>query len=219
MAYCPPSSSKWAPAEPFRKNRPDADGWQTVPSKATLATVGITASTTANTKTPNKWGGSALKKPAPKFEDEFPTLGGAKPAAAPAPTTTTTPSAPMTMAERMKAKLAEEEAERLRLAEEARIKAEEEEKNRFTENVIPLTSFIRASIARKFNVDNEYHDPETAYAAEADAEYYNEYPDHYHEDHCAPHEYDDGYDDHGEYTGDNYDHNHTAEGDFYGRRY
>ncbi len=131
--------------------------------------------------TPGKWGQSALKKPeppAPKFEDEFPSLGGTN-------TTTKTVSAtgtgakPLSMAERMKLRLAEEEAERLRLADEERRKAEEDEKNRFKGEVIPLHSFIHNRVARDFKIESEY-----------DSHEYNQYDDDYDHNQGMQHPYD-----------------------------
>ncbi len=230
MSYCPPSSSKWAPADPFRKTKPavDADGWQTVAAKTSSAGAGTSATSTTAVK--NKWGESALKKPAPKFEDEFPTLGGCgggkavaavaavavggagAPAAPAAIAAAATPRPPVSFADRLKHRMAEEEADRLRLAEEERMKAEREqeqyEKNRYSVGeVMPLTSFMRSRMARNFKVEHEdeYHDPAM------DAEYYNEYPDHYYEERAAPYDYaEDVY----EHNSNNHNNNSNSNDDY-----
>ncbi len=195
MAYRPPTTSKWSTATTTATTTASAEGWQTVARSSRPA-----GGSSATNATPSKWGQSALKKPeppAPKFEDEFPSLGGAtKTAAVATATATATATAkPLSMAERMKLRLAEEEAERLRLAEEERTKAEEDEKNRFKGDVIPLHSFIHGRVARDFKIDSEYDDHEH------NATYYNEYPDHYDQDQGLqpPYDYEEdaynGYDD------------------------
>ena len=168
MAYRPPTTSKWSTTTTATTTTTTPtsteEGWQTV----------ARASRPAINATPSKWGQSALKKPeppAPKFEDEFPSLGGTNATTKPTAAATAAATKPLSMAERMKLRLAEEEAERLRLADEERRKAEEDEKNRFKGEVIPLHSFIHNRIARDFKIDSEY-----------DSHEYNQYDDHYDRD-------------------------------------
>lgn len=142
MAYRP---SKWSSKV---ADTTDADGWQTV---------GSSGATTTSKSVPSKWGQSALKKPEPKFEDEYPTLSSRTPSSS--QTSLPQQSKPLTLAERMKQKLAEEE-EQKRKEEAERFKAEEDSRNRYTDD-IPLHSILRArqmDIASKFKLD--YNQPE-----------------------------------------------------------
>jgi hypothetical protein len=170
MSYCPPTNSKWAPAEPMRRKQgPDADGWQTVGPKPT-----------------SKWGESALKKaapPPPTFEQEFPAIGN------PDKEKDKKPLAGTSLADRMKMRLAEEEEVARQKAEDTLRKAaasaasDEYEKNRYKGcEFVPLASKIMSSSAAK-NFET-YADPEE------DTSYYNEYPDHYEEDRAPQYEYD-----------------------------
>ena len=118
---------------------------------------------------PGRWGQSALKKSAPPpktFELEFPSLGsmGSKPAVTAAATTATT------FAERMKRKLAEEEAERERLAEENRKKTDAERP------ILPIHS-LRYCAPQMYM--NSYESDEEGYTSQEE-----EYPE---PDDCEAH--------------------------------
>jgi hypothetical protein len=191
MSYCPPSNSKWS-----SKTTTDDDGWKTVSSTKAKAP-------------PAKWGQSALKKPEPKFEDEFPTIS-TRPAATTAnavtATATTTQQAgqkPLTLAERMKQKLAEEEEQKRREEEERRRKTEEAEaeKNQYTDEGLVFLRSRQLKLANDFKVSPSYD---------------QEYDEHYDEEdgYAPPHEYDDDrYDNHDNHYDNNY--NNRYEDDRY----
>jgi hypothetical protein len=127
--------------------------------------------------TKSKWGQSALKKPEPKpktFEDEFPSLGNSSAK----PTSPTTDSKPLSMAERMKLKLAEEAAEAERKAEEARKRAAIE-KNSIRLHVHTLNFRAEAFASKTYD---GYDSSEEHYEDELTNDY-NEHPEHpeYHE--------------------------------------
>jgi hypothetical protein len=172
MAYCPPSNSKWS-----SKTTTDDDGWKTVSSSKAKAA-------------PAKWGQSALKKPEPKFEDEYPTIS-TRPAAATAnavtATTSQTGQKPLTLAERMKQKLVEEEEQKKREEEERRRKAEEAEKNQYSDEGLVFLRSRQLKLANDFKVTHSYD---------------QDYDEHYDDEdgYAPPHEYDDGhYDNHNHY--------------------
>jgi hypothetical protein len=167
MAYRPPS--KWSSS----KTTTDEDGWQTVSSNKTAAKTA-----------PAKWGQSALKKPEPKFEDEFPTISTRS---APQVTPVTSGQKTLTIAERMKQKLAEEEEQKRREEEERRRKAEEDEKNQYADEGLSLHSILRSrqlKLANDFKIDHSYY-------PEDDGHYEGE-----EDGYAPPHEYDDRYDSH-----------------------
>ncbi len=171
MSYRPSFSSKFTP-EPFRnrssrKNEVDSDGWEHVGSRKQPEYTAASA--------PNKWGQSALRKPAavapaPKpFEEQFPTLGGKAspkpPTPPPAATATATATATLSFADLMRKRLAEEEEERQRMEIQAQREAEEVEREQMLlHGVIPMHTIIRARIARRFEDRDEYND----YAEDAD---------------------------------------------------
>lgn len=174
MAYRPPgarANESASTANPFPMSRKVATteegGWKTVGRSGTSA-----ASSSASNA---KWGQSALKKtppPPPTFEEQFPTLGSAT--APVQPQKSVVLSGP-TFAERMKQKLAEEEAVRLKKeAEEAR-RAEEERSANLDLSGVPilaLRSLRTSQIAQKFR---NTMDPAYDYGEYPEEEAYTDY--------------------------------------------
>lgn len=161
-----------------RKQGPDADGWQTV----------------GPAKPAGKWGESALKKaapPPPTFEQEFPAFGNAD-----KEKKDEKPPVTLSMADRMKKRLAEEEEVARQKAEDALRKAtaaaDEYERNRYKgSEFVPIASKIMSSSAVK-NFD-------TFIEPEEDASYYNEYPHHFEEDRVPHYDYEYTYEEDSKY--------------------
>jgi hypothetical protein len=152
-----------------------------------------------------KWGGSALRKPeppttAPKtLDEEFPTLG--KPSipkaltasavstasTASAASAASTASATLSMAERMRRKLAEEEEERRKKeADEAQKSLETDEERTRNLQCIPLHSMLSKRLAEFRGDYAEYADDYPHHDYDSDHE------DHYEDNgYCDAHEYDD----------------------------
>jgi surface antigen len=201
MAYIPPSSSKYAPPSPFSRapNKPataatDTDGWTTV--------------VTSTKNAPKKWGDSALKKPEPTFDELFPSLvpnSSKKNGVTPASSTES-------LAEKMKRKMAEEQAEAMRkkTEEEDSMKKQNEKNNqddtdygmiaqigRFHNSTAVLRQFDDEDVYQHDRHEEEYYEDtmdRDAYGRNAGGVGYNyeENTEEYYGENDYTGEYDDG---------------------------
>ncbi len=194
MAYRPPTTNNYtastdSDAFPMRRrqqNRVDAEGWEHV-SRSVHPSVHPVG-------TQSRWGQSALAKSQPKpktREEEYPALGGSRKVTEKPTTPPYPPSSPielatglkpstssLSMAERMKVKLAEEEAERIRREEQELLRAaqDEKERNRVT-GFVPMLSILQSRRIENMFDQREDEDVDMhlygsdAYGGESDYDY------------------------------------------------